>query len=134
MGLVFAMAVLGGCAAPPPEYRIVDDIDLPFVDDPEVIGTWTAVDMVETVGQFVPGQKQWAGDLILQQMTFSKGGILSVANWTWTKGVIINPNDQTASQYQVQAIQGEVYLFFQWKTGDYSIRGETPWFYVMRKA
>ena len=133
-GWTTVLLLLCGCAEPTPDNRIVDNIDLPFVDDPTVIGTWKAVDLVETVAQFDPDNIQWTGDLLPSKMTFTEGGNLSVANWTWTKGFIINPNDQTASRYLIKEIQGATYLFFEWKTGDYTIRHQTPWFYVMKKA
>jgi hypothetical protein len=137
-GWIVAFFMLCGCVASAPSEssltRIVDGIDLPFIDDPQVIGTWKAVDMVETVDRFDPERTQWEGPLILTAMTFHEGGTTSVANWTWTKGVIINPNDQTASRYLIREIQAAVYLFFEWKTGDYTIRHQTPWFYVMKKA
>jgi len=43
------------------ESRTYDKVDYPFVDDPEAIGTWEAIDYVETPAEFNPRQKQWPG-------------------------------------------------------------------------
>jgi bla regulator protein BlaR1 len=135
--LVIFLFILSGCAAAtatPTTARIVDDIDLPFVDDPEIIGKWETVDFVETVEQFDPENIQMERSLALRKMTFREGGTTSMARWTWTKGVIISLNDETASQYLIKEIEGTTYLFFEWKCGDYTLRQQKPWFYVLKKV
>jgi bla regulator protein BlaR1 len=41
--------------------HIVDKIDYPFVNDPQVIGTWEAIDFVGEMEDFKVGEKQWKG-------------------------------------------------------------------------
>lgn len=140
MMMLLILWVMSGCAALPQEGQVdtqerqVDNIDLPFVDDPAVMGTWKGVDLVETIEQFDPAKKQTEGALSITRMTFYKDGALSQTNWTWTKGVIINHNDQVAGEYLIKEIDGATYLFFELKTGDYVFRRMAPWYYVLKKA
>jgi bla regulator protein BlaR1 len=40
---------------------------------------------------------------------------------------------KTASHYTIKKIKGSEYLFMEWKSGDYTIRGMKPAYYVMRR-
>ncbi|MBU2572759.1 MAG: hypothetical protein KKH28_01610 [Elusimicrobia bacterium] len=110
-----------------------DDINLPFKDDPQVVGSWESVDFVESPEKFDPTAKTWAGDLYLKEMTFRAGGKGGKPWWTWTKGVVMHSGDKTASGYTIKEIQGRKYLFFEWKSGDYVFRGAKPYYYVLKK-
>jgi hypothetical protein len=50
--------------------RIVDKIDYPFVNDPQVIGAWKSVDFVEKEKDFKPDKKSWKGELFLNNLVF----------------------------------------------------------------
>ena len=112
--------------------RIADKIDCPFVNDPEVIGAWKSIDFVQRIEDFEPGVKQWRGDLYLKEMIFFEDG-RTKGPWTWTKGLIIHPGDKTAAKHHIKEINGSTYMFFEWKSGDYTIRHMKPWYYVLRK-
>lgn len=123
----------------------VDNIDLPFVDDPDVIGTWISVDFVQNISDFDPANKCWQGDMYLGEFTFSNNGEMSVKagemkeaksypGITWTKGVVLDQNDGTASKYEIKDIDGSKYMFFEWKSGDYTIRHMTPYYYILKKV
>ena len=62
-----------------------DKIDLPFVDDPEIVGEWKSVDFVNEISEFKPNEKQWKEDLYLKEMIFEKEGKTFKPFWTWTK-------------------------------------------------
>ena len=111
-----------------------DQIDLPFVDDPRVIGEWKSVDFVPSVDSFEPGNAKFKGELFLKGQTFLKEGKTPQLWLTWTKGVLIHHGDQTASHYEIREINGNSYLFLEWKSGDVTIAGQKPWYYVLRKA
>jgi len=121
--------------------RIVDNIDLPFVDDPEIIGTWKSVDFVKKIEDFHPENKKWkGGELFLKEMDFYKKGgkvkllyIEGKRDKTWTKGVVLDDRSKTASRYRIKEINGQKYLFFEWKSGDYTIRHRKPKYYVLKK-
>jgi hypothetical protein len=52
------------------EARIVDNINLPFVNDEAIIGVWKSIDVVNTPGEFDPERKRWQGDLYLKEYLF----------------------------------------------------------------
>ena len=112
--------------------RLVDKIDYSFVNDPEVIGQWKSVDFVGEIHFFVPDKKDWPGDLFLKEIFFSDGGKTNFGD-SWTKGLILDEGSKTASKYIIKEIGGEKYMFFEWKSGDYSIRHTKPSYYVLKK-
>lgn len=113
--------------------RRVDKIDYPFVDDPQLVGAWRSIDIVDSADQFKPGEKQFKGDLDLKSLTVLADG-KTKGPWRWTKGLLLHPGDKTASQYEIKDMGGTRYLFMQWKSGDYTLRGATPQYYVLKKA
>lgn len=115
------------------ETRVTDKIDYPFVDDPGLVGVWKSVDFVDTPDQFDPDHLRWQGDLFLKELVFLPEGKTPHPWQTWTKGLIIHHGDQTASEYQIKEINGQTYLFFQWKSGDYTLRGMKPHYYVLKR-
>jgi len=124
-----------GCS----QKRIVDNINLPFVTDPTVIGEWTSVDFIKEPSLFTPGNKSFKTDFYLKGLSFlPEGKILfdnkTVATWiTWTKGVVMHSGDKTAAAYTIKDISGVKYMFLEWKSGDYSIRHQKPQYYVLEK-
>lgn len=110
-----------------------DDINLPFKDDPAVLGAWRSVDFVESPENFDPAFKAWAGDLYLKEMVFRARGRGGKPWWTWTKGVVMHHSDRTASKYEIKKIGGADYMFFEWKSGDYIFRGAKPFYYVLKR-
>jgi hypothetical protein len=116
------------------ESRTVDNIEYPFVDDPRVVGTWKSVDFVETPEEFEPGGGRWMDDrLFLKELVFRPGGQTPHSWQTWTRGLVLNSASKTASRYLLREIGGATYMFFEWKSGDYTIRRRDPCYYVLRK-
>lgn len=111
---------------------IVDKIDYPFVNDPEILGAWESVDFVSNIDNFKPGTKPSEGELYLKELFILGNG---KTNWsfTWTKGLIIHPRNKTAAKYHIKEIDGSTYMFLEWKSGDYTIRRMKPKYYVLRK-
>jgi len=114
--------------------RTEDQIDHPFVDDPALLGAWKPYDFVEEPGAFVPGRRIWQGELMDFQMEFLPGGRTPKPWLTWTRGLIIHRNDRTASHYEIREAGGRTYLLFEWKSGDYVLRGQKPRWYVMVRS
>jgi hypothetical protein len=111
-----------------------DNIDLPFVNDPQVIGEWESVDFVRDISDFNPEKKNWAGqELYLKELTFQEDGQTAKTWMTWTKGFVMHRGDKTASRYEIRDINGQPYLFFEWKSGDVTIAGMKPCYYVLKK-
>jgi len=124
--------------------RLVDDINLAFVNDPAVLGEWESVDFVRTPAQFVPGKPSFTGERYLKVMKFLPDGVMAWAIesgeaavlpfMAWTKGVVMHRGgDKTAARYTIKEINGALYLFFEWKSGDYIIRHQKPRYYVLKK-
>ncbi|MBU2530426.1 MAG: hypothetical protein KKD35_05245 [Elusimicrobia bacterium] len=131
MIMFLALIPLGilGCS----EKRTVDNIDLPFINDPAVIGKWITVDFVKEPSLFKIGVKSFKGDLYLKELTFLPDGKTTKSWWTWTKGVLIHSGDKTASVYKIKEINKNEYMFLEWKSGDYTIRHKKPEYYILKK-
>lgn len=115
--------------------RIVDKIDYPFVTDPQIIGRWKSVDFVDTPEDFLPNQNKSQGELFFKELNAQpKGEVAGASELQWTKGLIINTRNKTASKYLIKRINGTAYLFFEWKSGDYTIRHQKPKWYVLKKS
>jgi len=113
--------------------RIVDNIDFDFVNDPALHGNWNSVDFVGEIQDFNPTERTFKGDLYLKNITFNPDGSTNGV-WKWTKGYIIHTGDKTAARYIVKIIEGHEFLFFEWKSGDYTIRHMKPKYYVLERA
>lgn len=121
---------------------IVDKLDYPFVNDPQVLGIWQSVDYVREIEKFQPGKQQSALGLFLKELIFKNDGRLIHKNDNepngfpekWTKGLVLYDNDQkTASKYIIKEIGDSQYMFFEWKSGDYTFRHQKPSYYVLKK-
>ena len=117
-----------------PLERLVDKVDYPFLNDPNVLGAWKSVDFVENPADFKPGERASDAKLYLNHLIFEPNGIIGGNYLTWTKGLVINRHVKTASTYTIKSIDGSDYLFFQWKSGDYIIRHRTPRYYVLKRV
>jgi hypothetical protein len=118
-------------------YQIVDYPDMTFVDDPAVKGKWKTYDFVGEIDDFVPGAP---GEIWDRGLDFKDNGVLEArfeTSWYpqpqdgWTRGILKTGTD--ASEYEVKTLSGTPYLFIQHKSGDYSMRGMKPMYYVYVK-
>jgi hypothetical protein len=119
--------------------RRSDNIKLPFVNDPAVLGEWKSVDFVDKPSDFVPSRPsgRW---LWLEGFKILKGGGIDFLSYrgegvwkatTWTKGFVLEPG--VARQYEIRDVQGKTYLFLEWKNDDYKVFGAKPKYYVLEK-
>lgn len=111
----------------------IDKIDLAFVNDSQIVGKWKSVDFVNKIEDYKVNSKDFNGSLFIKELSFTSDGKVPHAAFTWTKDHILNPVDKTDSKYVIKDIEGSTYLFFEWKSGDYTIRGMKPKYYVMKK-
>lgn len=119
-----------------------DDTNVPFENDDAMKGKWVAVDIVKEIKDFEPGARQWH-DLYLKSLLLKEGGVFEVVSekgtWDstegeyWTKGAIVSNGNQTVSECVIKEINGETYMFYQWKSGDYTLNGMRPGYYVLMK-
>lgn len=123
--------------------RIEDKIDYPFVEDPQLLGIWETVDFAKDMDQFKPGSSNLREEPFLKKLEFNKNGAMSSTTSTgpvrskgmsWTKGLVLDQLNKTASKYEIRYIDGESYLFYEWKSGDYVYREMKPQYYVLKKV
>lgn len=126
------------------DLAVKDDIHMPFVDDPSVIGKWKACGFCRTVEAFDP--KDIKGDThFFSNIEFFRGGaVTSRYNYgetvlsgddtqVWTKGYVLRKFNSTACEYVLKEIDGTEYLFIQWKSGDYVYGRLEPNYYVFKR-
>ncbi len=117
-----------------------DNIDMPFVNDDKVIGTWTSVGFGSKyfAENFSPDQK--CDGLYLKSIKFSADGELiqkymdEVWHDRWTNGFVLNLHRTTAAAYKIRRINGSDYLFMEWKMGNYIYGGFKPDYYVFERV
>ncbi len=123
--------------------RREDNTDYPFEDDPQIRGEWETVDFVDGIGQFDPNSKKDDSMNYLVGLIMEENGKLTHAtlsgdfsnkNIKWTKGLILNKIDKTASKYEIRELNGDTFLFYEWKSGDYIFRSSKPSYYVLKKV
>lgn len=124
---------------------IEDKTDYPFVDDPAVIGKWQSVDYVAEIDKFSPDKKIYEDPLFLKELAFIKDGKMLISinkgngnlgptEATWTKKMVIDKQEKTASKYVIKEINGSSYMFFEWKCGDYTYFHMNPKFFVLKRV
>lgn len=128
--------------ASPEEFRRCDNIDYPFVNDENVLGKWKVRDFVIHKEDFDPDKQNLKReDLFVLSADFGENGVYisTTQNGTnsvtsvWTKGLVLNRREKTASAYEIKTIDGKEYLFREWKSGDYSFGGGRVYFYVFTR-
>lgn len=134
------------------EIMIKDKIPTAPSTDINVIGKWDVCDLVRSPTDFNP-QNMYSfvppTALFWRSAEFIKGGQMintfktyeekeshtDAPNvWRWVNEYAICNPRQTASKYIIKIIEHTKYLFVEWKSGDYSFGGETPFWYVFKRA
>ena len=122
----------------------VDNIDYPFSDDENLLGKWEYISFIKNIDDFNPLYPHVLKeeDRYIKAMEFKPNGEVGLATtlpnafqykYTWTNGYIINHDETTCASYVIKNINSVDYLFFEWKSGDYTLRGMTPWYYVLKR-
>jgi len=86
-------------------------------------------------------QRNCIGDLFLTGLSVNENGKLTTTETSgkspsliWTKGMVIDKENKTASKCEVKEINGTTCMFDEWKSRDYINRGVTPQYYVLNKG
>jgi len=106
------------------------DINAKVSQDPT--GKWQSVDFVQRIEDFKPGVKLFKGKLFLKDAMFMAGGRTSIS-YAWTKDWVWHSDGKTKAQYKIKQINGQTYLFLPWISRDVTMRGQKPWYYVLKK-
>ncbi len=115
-----------------------------FVSDKDVIGKWETIDFVETPDQFDstdlsrreyvwPNTYSFNGDGMVTMSSVNANGVKESMKYKWTKGYVLLGEDAVSS-YEIKQSNGKTLMFMEWKTGDYTIRGQKPCYYVFMKT
>ncbi|OAA94437.1 M56 family metallopeptidase [Clostridium coskatii] len=114
--------------------RIEDNTSYPYECDLEVLGNWKSVDIVDNISDFKKDKRQWKDNMYIKEIKFFNGGATDKSWLTWTKGIVIDKSDKLSSEYVIKNIDGEIYMFFRWKNGDYAFGCRKPVYYVLKKV
>ena len=112
-----------------------------FVLDKDAIGQWDAIDFVPSPDQFDGTDITRKSYVMSSTYNFYDDGTLAsyavkgdgVKKVTWSKGFIIDV-DNTIPAYVIKQVNGKTFMFVEWKSGDYTVRGKTPSLEVFIKA
>ncbi|WP_058304256.1 MerR family transcriptional regulator [Gorillibacterium timonense] len=124
------------------EIRIRDNTDYPFVPDETLLGSWKVRDFVLNPMDFDPAKQSFPKEeLYFERIEFKKDG-RAIAKYgqkepyerSWTKGLLLDSNNEIAETYEVRRIDETDYLFVEWKSGDYTYGGKQPYWYVMVRS
>lgn len=118
----------------------IDNVDMPFVSDEEILGKWVYAGFVSSKDAFSLNAEPQPAYLLTIDFQ-PDGSVVMKSNdtaiiatvFTWTKGFITNKQEKTCSAYEFKVIDGIKYLIFEWKSGDYTYRGMEPWYYVLKR-
>lgn len=96
-----------------------ENIDLPFIDDPEVCGKWEMIDIVPTREHFVYGKQKCGHRAWLDELYFIDGGQKYWALAGWTKGYLFTYGAAwqftLKNKYTVEEDGGHKLLFLEMK-------------------
>ena len=114
-----------------------DNIDLPFQNDPQVIGRWELLDCLNYKEQFNRNKLKNTGGRVIPSICFLPGG---QRYWIfgWTKDYLLTfsgyPKCQNANRYDLEVIDGERYMFVEMKWGPYAFHDGLPEIWVLRQV
>lgn len=142
-------------------YEIADNPMMPpFTSNSDIVGTWLVCDFISEPNTYNPANPEWPDSDFWNGIRFNGDGTVnyrysgdndwgnfSSGTWTTTTdtyvasvvtsiktgGIIIESNN-TAPEFVIKEYPGGLYLFAQWKSGDYTHRGDKPHYYVFKKA
>ncbi len=106
-----------------------DNLDMPFEDDPAVIGSWKSVGFIKTGKELsedcIDRDRSW----FFSKIVFKQDGhadtviggklITGDDKQTWTKGYLLRKYNSNACAYIITELCGMEYLVIEWKSGDY---------------
>lgn len=104
----------------------------------DVAGSWKSVGLVSEVTDYDYTTEN--SSMFLNNLQFNEDETVrsvttdGTALLKWLDNVVINDNDKTASKFLIKDHDGQKYMFYEWKSGDYTIGGQKPSYYVLKKV
>jgi len=104
-----------------------------------VLGEWVSIDYLAPGKDFDPGRKAFPGEPFLKKVEFLGTGDTTLifesgsssGDYFWSDGLIRVAGYDGEFPYELREIDGIVYLFFPWISGDVTQRGADPGHYVL---
>ena len=121
-----------------------DKTDLPFVPDPQLIGSWEVFQFVDNPKKFDPRQTptlqtigvynriRCTADGKLYKNIITSIGHVEVEH-RYTKGLLLDRYSQVAEHYEYQEHNGLDYLIVEYKTGNYLYGGIIGLYCILRR-
>ncbi|MBQ9805144.1 MAG: MerR family transcriptional regulator [Clostridia bacterium] len=118
-----------------------DQVNLPFVSDARVLGSWRTVDVVDEPQDFESIDKQITpSPHFIQRISFYDRGICVKSlpknrqlALTYTNGLVLDRNLELAEKYRIVEKNGKEYLILEHKSGDYLYLGKVFCYYIFEK-
>ena len=124
-------------------YIYKDEVDLPFVPDEKLLGTWETVGVIPHPNDFSTLQDGDAEGFYIKEITFFERGVCrkllknSGSGYPlicfYTRGRIIDRERDIAEHYELCTKHGENYLIAEHKSADYAYLGKVFCYYVFKK-
>ena len=119
-----------------------DDLNLPFVPDKRLVGSWRAHSFCKTKEAFYPEHRTcnpyWSEVTFFPNGSctsiYREGEISGDDKQTWTKGYLLRKFNHCACAYEIRTIGGIDYLIIEWKSGDYRWGGFDTDYYVFTRS
>lgn len=119
-----------------------DNIDMPFINAPVVIGKWRACGFLRDKSEFTTSEEP-IDDLYWKSVEFFANGnctsvyedeiISGEDKQTWTKNYILRKYNSCACEYEIRKVEDRDYLIIEWKSGDYRFGGFDTNYYVFTR-
>ena len=119
-----------------------DDIDMPFVNDPAVIGKWKTWGFCRTKEDFST-EREPEEELYWKSVEFFPGGSVTSVfeddviegddRQTWTKRYLLRKYNDCACEYEIRTVEDVDYLLIEWKSGDYRWGGFDTNYYIFAR-
>ncbi len=125
------------------DITIKDNIDMPFVNDEQVLGRWVAHSYIERKSDFSEQPAPASFEPYFKAIEFlPEGECISIygdfevgsGKQSWTRGYVLRKFNRTACAYELKRIGGRDYLIIEWKSGDYRWGGTDTDYYVFVRS
>ena len=122
------------------EIMILDDTDVPFVEDKEINGLWNCVGYTED--KEIKDLSNMYKDGIINRLSFFPNGDANITfnnnyskSISHTKGFVKDLSQKgTMCAYEIKRVNNKDYLVVEWKSGDYVYGGYVSCYYVFEKV
>lgn len=125
-------------------YPYRDNIDLPFVADPRVMGYWETIDVINTPSDFSAVPNEEKKPYFIQGIEFFERGLcnkyilgsgkLVAYGYTYTRDYVLYDRQSTVEKYEIRRVADRDYMILEHKSGDYCYLGEINCYYVFRRV